>query len=251
METINLNRKTVAAKMTMFKRGFTVGFPIMLGYIPIAITYGVLAKQAGLSLMELTLMSVLVFAGASQFMGANMIALGAGAVEIIIATFVLNFRHFVMSLSFMNRLREVDLKWKFPLSLGLTDETFAVSSLHTNEAKEEKGFLFYGALTLTAYLSWVIGSFLGGVLGEVIPETLSQSMGIALYAMFIGLLIPKAKESSTAFYLTLLAAGISSLLYWGPPPLSTLAKGWKLIITTILVCTAGTLLFPEEVVKDE
>src|SRR5699024_1431641 len=112
----------------MVRKGITIGFPIMLGYLPIAITYGVLAKQAGMTLTELTLMSVMVFAGASQFMGANMIAVGAGALEIIVATFVLNFRHFVMSLSFMNRLRNLSLKWKAPLSLGLTDETFAMSS---------------------------------------------------------------------------------------------------------------------------
>src|SRR5690625_7434940 len=112
----------------MIKRGIAVGFPIMLGYLPIAITYGVLAKQSGMSLTELTLMSVLVFAGASQFMGANMIAVGAGAAEIIIATFVLNFRHFVMSLSFMNRLRSVGINLKVLLSVGLTDNTFAVSA---------------------------------------------------------------------------------------------------------------------------
>lgn len=78
METVNVTKNPVSTSMTMIKRGLTVGFPIMLGYIPIAITYGVLAKQAGLTLTELTLMSVLVFAGASQFMGANMIALKQG-----------------------------------------------------------------------------------------------------------------------------------------------------------------------------
>src|SRR5699024_6703347 len=98
------------------------------------------------------------------------------------ATFVLNFRHFVMSLSFMNRLREIDLKWRAPLALGLTDETFAVSSMHTKEAKEDKAAYFYISLFLMAYLSWIVGSFLGGILGEIIPEKLSQSMGIALYA---------------------------------------------------------------------
>src|SRR5699024_2033987 len=155
--------KEKAPPIQMIRRGITVGFPIMLGYLPISITYGVLAKQSGLSLLELTLMSVLVFAGASQFMGVNMIAVGAGAVEIIIATFVLNFRQFVMSLSFMNRFQNIGLNWKVPLSLGLTDETFAVSSLHTKEAKEKKGPFFYMALILTAYSSWVAGSFLGGI----------------------------------------------------------------------------------------
>lgn len=240
MDTVSENKKNYSSSMLMIKRGLAVGFPIMLGYIPIAITYGVLAKQAGLSLMELTLMSVLVFAGASQFMGANMIALGAGAVEIIIATFVLNFRHFVMSLSFMNRLREVDLKWKFPLSLGLTDETFAVSSLHTKEAKEEKGFLFYGALTLTAYLSWVIGSFLGGVLGEVIPETLSQSMGIALYAMFIGLLVPSVKKELRVGLIAVIAMLINVIC------LQFMSSGWAIVAGTVLGGLSGVFLLKEE-----
>lgn len=155
-------------KWLMIRRGLTVGFPIILGYFPIAITYGVLAKQAGMSLLELTSMSVLVYAGASQFMAANMIAVGAGALEIIVATFVLNFRHFVMSLSFMNKLRHIGLNWKAPLSLGLTDETFAVSSVNNEESKKENGILFYTTLFVMAYLSWVSGSFLGGLLGEVI-----------------------------------------------------------------------------------
>src|SRR5699024_7510450 len=99
-----------------------------------------------------------------------------------------------MIMSFMNQLKDIRLNWKIPLSLGLTDETFAVSSLHTKEAKMEKGVLFYTALFITAWLAWILGSLLGGVLGDVIPEKLSQSMGIALYAMFIGLLVPSVKK---------------------------------------------------------
>ncbi|WP_010093771.1 AzlC family ABC transporter permease [Ornithinibacillus scapharcae] len=225
---------------SVFKRGLAVGFPIMLGYIPIAITYGVLAKQSGLSLLELTFMSVFVFAGASQFMGANMIALGAGAVEIIIATFVLNFRHFVMSLSFMNRMRPVALKWKLPLSMGLTDETFAVSSLHPEEAKEEKGYLFYGALTLVAYISWVVGSFLGGVLGEVIPEALSQSMGVALYAMFIGLLVPSVKKEFRVGLIAIIAMLINVIC------LQFMSSGWAIVAGTVLGGFSGVFLLKGE-----
>src|SRR5699024_4971237 len=125
------------------RHGFSVGLPIVIGYLPIALAYGVLAKQSGMTLLELTLMSVMVFAGASQFMGANMIAVGAGAIEIIVATFVLNFRHFVMSLSFMNILRPLRMNSKIPLALGLTDESFAVSTLHPKKAQEKNGTLFY------------------------------------------------------------------------------------------------------------
>lgn len=225
----------------MIKRGASTGFPIMLGYLPIAITYGVLAKQSGMSLTELTLMSVLVFAGASQFMGANMIAVGAGVLEIIVATFVLNFRHFVMSLSFMNRLRDIGLNWKAPLSLGLTDETFAVSALHPKEAKEENGALFYTALILTAYFSWILGSFLGGVLGEVIPEKLSQSMGIALYAMFIGLLIPSIKKELKVGLIAIIAMLINALcIQLG------MSTGWAIVFGTVVGGMSGIHLLKED-----
>jgi 4-azaleucine resistance transporter AzlC len=225
----------------MIRKGIAAAAPIMLGYLPIAITYGVLAKQSGMTLTELTLMSVLVFAGASQLMGANMIAVGAGALEIIIATFVLNFRHFVMSLSFMNRLRSVPLRWKAPLSLGLTDETFAVSALHPKEAKMEKGALFYTALILTAYASWVFGSFLGGVLGEVIPERLSQSMGIALYAMFIGLLVPSVKKELKVGLIAIIAMLINALCVQ-----LGMSTGWAIVLGTIIGGMSGIHLLKED-----
>src|SRR5699024_228165 len=87
------------------QKGVKIGIPLAIGYVPVALTYGVLAQQAGLSIIELTLMSVFVFAGASQFMAVNMIVAGISAVEIIIATFVLNLRHFVLSLSLMNEFK--------------------------------------------------------------------------------------------------------------------------------------------------
>ncbi|MFC4024552.1 AzlC family ABC transporter permease [Oceanobacillus longus] len=225
----------------MIKKGIFTGLPIMLGYLPVAITYGVLAKQAGMSLTELTLMSVLVFAGASQFMAVNMIAVGTGAVEIIIATFVLNFRHFVMSLSFMNQLRNFSLKWKIPLSFGLTDESFAVSSVNKDEAKMEKGALFYGTIIIIAYVSWIFGSFLGGVLGDVIPDRLSQSMGIALYAMFIGLLLPSVKKDKRIAVIALFAMLINALcIQLG------MSTGWAIVVGTIIGGMSGIYLLKEE-----
>ena len=227
-------------KMYMIRRGITVGLPIMIGYLPIALTYGVLAKQAGMSLLELTLMSVMVYAGASQFMGANMIAVGAGAVEIIIATFVLNFRHFVMSLSFMNHMRDFSIKQKLPLSLGLTDESFAVSALHTKEVEHKHGSYFYMALFLTAYISWITGSFIGGVLGEIIPEQLSQSMGIALYAMFIGLLIPSVKKELKVGCIALVAVLINVMCS------QFMSDGWAIVCGTVIGGLSGLYFLREE-----
>ncbi len=225
----------------MFQKGIQVGFPIMLGYIPIAITYGVLAMQSGMSLVDLTLMSALVFAGASQFMGANMIAASAGAVEIIIATFVLNFRHFVMSLSFMNEVRDtVTLKGRTGLALTLTDETFAVSALHKKEAKQKNAVFFFVAINLSAYLSWVFGSFLGGLLGEIIPEQLSQSMGVALYAMFIGLLIPSVKKELKFGLIAIIAMLINVIAN------QFVSSGWAIVLGTVLGGLTGVYILKEK-----
>ncbi|MDY0406271.1 AzlC family ABC transporter permease [Virgibacillus sp. 179-BFC.A HS] len=171
-----------------------------------------------------------------------MIAVGSSAIEIIIATFILNFRHFVMSLSFMNRLRPVSLKWKVPLSLGLTDETFAVSSLHAKEANEEKGSLFYTSLFLTAYFAWIAGSFLGGVLGEIIPQRLSDSMGIALYAMFIGLLVPAVKKQWRLALISIAAILINVIC----TSLLHMSTGWAIVLGTVLGGLCGVFLMREE-----
>lgn len=225
----------------MIRRGVMAGLPIMLGYLPVALTYGVLASQTGLSNVEITLMSVFVFAGAAQFLAISMIAAGAGVVEMIIATFVLNFRHFVMSLSFVNRLQSIAYKAKLPLTLGLTDETFTVSVLYRKEEKEPFGSYFFASLMLTAYASWVGGSFLGGVLGDVMPWRLSESMGIALYAMFIGLLVPSIKANLKIVWIALFAMGVNMLCQsFG------MNQGWAIVIGTIVGGASGIWLLEHE-----
>jgi len=221
-------------KSVMIKQGFQASLPIALGYIPVAITFGVLAMQSGMSLLELTLMSALVYAGASQFMGANMIAVQASAIEIIVATFVLNFRHFIMSFSFANTIREtVSLRGRTLLSLGLTDETFAVAAIDKDKAAERNSAYYYGTIFLTAYLSWLVGTFLGGLLGEIIPEQLSQSMGIALYAMFIGLLIPAVKVNVRLAYIAVVAMLVNLLFS------QFISSGWAIVLGTIIGGATG------------
>lgn len=224
----------------MIRKGIVVGIPIIFGFLPVAITYGVLAKQSGMSLTELTFMSAFVYAGASQFMGVNMIVAGSGIWEIIIATFVLNFRHFVMGLSFMNRFRSMGLKVRLPLSIWLTDETFAMASINTDEAKQEKGSLFYLTLFLVGYLSWLLGSVLGGVLGEIIPEKLSESMGIALYAMFIGLLAPSVKKEFKIGIIAVVAMCINLICS------QFMSDGWAIVLGTVLGGLSGVYILKED-----
>ncbi|WP_404813406.1 AzlC family ABC transporter permease [Halobacillus yeomjeoni] len=241
METHAYKRMEEINRLHMVKKGIFAGLPIMVGYLPIALTYGVLANNSGLSILELTMMSVFVFAGAAQFLAVGMVAAGTGFIEIITATFVLNFRHFVMSLSFVNRLKNIALRAKIPLTLGLTDETFTMSALYRKEAKEDYASWFYASLILTAYASWVGGSLVGGLLGDVMPERLSESMGIALYAMFIGLLLPSIKKEHKIAIIALIAIGINTFLQS-----LGMSQGWAIVLGTLLGGMSGIWIMNEE-----
>jgi 4-azaleucine resistance transporter AzlC len=230
-----------SSKAKAFRAGLSTGLPIFLGYIPIAIAYGVLAVQSGLDLVQLTAMSVLVYAGASQFMGAKMIGANTSILEVVIATFILNFRHFVMSLSFMNKTRRLPLSWKVPLSLGLTDESFAVSSLHGEEAKKPHGKIFFLTITLFAYSAWISGSLIGGLLGEIVPDQLSQSMNIALYAMFIALLVPNVKKEWRVGLIAMISMLLNALFTSIQIP-----EGWAIVFATLIGGFLGIFLLKEE-----
>lgn len=209
-----------------FKKGLQSGLSIAIGYFPIALTFGLLSKTTGLTLIETVLMSVIVYAGASQYIALSLITLGTGVFEIILTTFIVNIRHFLMSAS-LNAMCEDDrTSKKMVYSFGITDETFSVAA--TNKGTVTTGYLF--GLTLIAYLSWVINSGVGYVIGANLPQTLQDSMSVALYAMFIGLLVPSLKKSVKVVLLAALAACFNTIFTVG----EWLSTGWAIVVSTLL-----------------
>ncbi|MDQ0339594.1 4-azaleucine resistance transporter AzlC [Caldalkalibacillus uzonensis] len=244
---------SAAEGFAQFIQGAKLAFPIVIGYIPIAISYGVIALESGLSLFHTVAMSVFIYAGASQFMAVNMLGLGAGALELIFATFVLNLRHFVMSLFLMHRLRHLPQRWRGILSYGITDESFAVASFKTESGEKDgsenndygfqgkdhlSSYMFLG-LFLTAYLAWIGGTLLGGLFYMFIPPAIGASMAIALYAMFIGLLIPAIRRSLSAGVIAVISAIFCTLFTVG----LELPSGWGIVLATLMASLAGIVLF--------
>ncbi|MCG1022420.1 AzlC family ABC transporter permease [Sutcliffiella horikoshii] len=217
---------TIAARNTSsFRNGLQAGVSIAIGYIPIAITFGLLAKSAGLTVSETVLMSLLVFAGAAQYMSLNMIVLGSGVFEIVMTTFILNIRHFLMSASLNEKVEEKTLWKKSLFSFGITDETFSVAA--TKEGFIQTGYMF--GVILIAYSSWVVSSGVGHVIGSSLPASLQESMAVALYAMFVGLLMPSLKKHRKVVVLAGTAAILNSVfsLVVGIP------AGWSIVLATI------------------
>lgn len=222
MEEIIANSK----QQNPFIRGFIAGIPIAIGYVPAAITFGLLAKSTGLNIYETVAMSLFVFAGAAQYMAINLIAIGTGAFEIIFTTFIVNIRHLLMSASVSEKIVPEHPITKALYSFLITDEVFAVTTTQSDRIRT--GYIF--GVGIIAYSSWVISSGVGHVIGSILPETLQQSMAIALYAMFIALLMPSAKKHRKVVSLAVIAAILNTIFNLFIP------SGWSIILATLISC---------------
>ena len=184
--------------------------PVVMGYLPIGFAYGVLAAAAGMDVFTATLMSVIVFAGSSQLMAVSLITQGLTPCAIIIATFVINLRHLLMSASLSPFLQ----KWKnsevMAFCAELTDETFGVHSLRF-ERGELKASHALG-INLICHLAWIGGSLLGVLAGGRIADVRPLGLDYGLPAMFIALLILQIRGRATLG--VALAAGGLSMLFW-------------------------------------
>jgi 4-azaleucine resistance transporter AzlC len=221
-----------------FKEGAAAAFPIMIGYLPAAMAFGLLSKTTGISLWESLLFSVMVFAGASQFMALNLIVAGAAAGEIILATLLLNFRHFLMSASLAARLQGEKSKWLPVVAFGVTDETFSVASLRP----EKPSVPFLLVLEGASYGSWVGGTVLGFLAGAALPTSIQESMGIALYAMFAAILVPEIRKAVKVGILAGSSGAINAILYG----FKLLPSGWSLIVATVAAAAVGAFLFKKD-----
>ncbi len=214
------------------KEGIKAGLPIVVGYIPIAMSFGILAKTVGLSMIDSFLFSAIVFAGASQFMALNLLVAGVGAGEIILTTLLVNFRHFLMSASLATKITKDMKKWIPLIAFGVTDESFSVASF--KEGNLTKQFII--ALQLLSYSAWVLGTVLGYGVGELLPPDITGSMGIALYAMFIAILLPEAKKSKKVLVLAILSGVFNTVFGY----VHFLPKGWTMILAIVLSAGIGT-----------
>ena len=221
-------------------QGIREGLPIALGYFPIAIAFGALAGQAQLSWSEATLMSVIVFAGASQFVGVSMLLAGAGAVQIIAATLFLNMRHLIMSLVVNSQMRTFPRSSKYFLSFFITDETFALLTLGSAQKLDSRTPSYMAGLMLTAYLGWVSGTVVGGLGAGFIPPEITTAMTAGLYGLFIALLVPPARKSIRFVVIALTGMFLNWIFS------RILDQGWAIVFATVLAAGLGMLLNKED-----
>ncbi len=213
-------------------QGLRAALPIWVGYAAVGIPFGVLARQAGLSPIQIALMSIIVFAGSSQFIAVAMIGSGASVLPIIITTFFVNLRHLLMSSSLALHLKGISKGRLSLFAYGITDESFAVNltkfmygSWDVNRAL---------VVNHTANAVWIASTIAGGYLGEVVPE---GALGIdyALTAMFIALLVFQLRN--TLVIVLSILSGLLSLFF------SLLLPGaWNIILASMIAASAGVFI---------
>ncbi|WP_058484831.1 AzlC family ABC transporter permease [Defluviitalea phaphyphila] len=224
-----------------FFRGFKSGIPIALGYFPVSFTFGLMAVNGGLPVLLTVFISLSNFTSAGQFAGTSLIIANAPLFEIALTTFIINIRYMLMSLSLSQKITsEMSLFKRHIIAFGITDEIFAIASLEKNNIS----FSYMLGLIITPFLGWALGTATGGIACSILPAKLQSAMGIALYAMFIALIIPPAKKSKASLVVITSGVLISSIIKWCPF-LHQISTGFRIIIATIIASSIGALFFPK------
>ncbi|HUX42564.1 MAG TPA: AzlC family ABC transporter permease [Rectinemataceae bacterium] len=218
-------------RSALFRFAFRTTIPVLLGYSTIGLAYGLLLATSGLPWWLAPLSSVVIYAGAAQFMSIPLLVGGAGVAEIAILTFLVNARHLVYGLSLIKPFGEAKRVRPY-LVYALTDETYGL--LTTVKAPEgASGAAFYGLVSALDQSYWVLGSLVGAVAGSLVPASWTAGMDFALTALFIVLLVEQIKSSPKAApYLVALAASIIALAIAGPD---------RLLVIAIVLAMVGML----------
>ena len=223
-----------------FREGVHACVPTILGYVGIGIAVGVVGKSVGLSILEIALMSILVYAGSAQFIICGMLAIQSPISAIILTTFLVNLRHFLMSMSVATYYKTESLKTSVGIGSLLTDESYGVlmTALNNGYTVSSK---WTNGLNLTAYFSWILATIIGGLLGKWIPDPYALGLDFALVAMFVGLFVlqtdlPIQKQrNKTLIVLFAVCVSLYFSMVFFSPELSVL-------IATLVGCTIGVVL---------
>lgn len=225
-----------------FLEGVRDGLPICLGYFSVSMAFGLTAVLSGVPIWAAVMISLTNLTSAGQFAGMNLIAANGALLEIGLTTLIINIRYFLMSISVSQKVEQrMTMKERLAVAFGITDEIFAVSMQRDHELTTA----YMAGLIVTPVLGWTGGTLVGAVATSFMPETLSNALGIALYGMFIAVIVPPARTHKNVLFAVALSIAASVACKY-LPGIRNLSSGWTIILITILVCLTAAWLYPVE-----
>lgn len=225
-----------------FLQGMKHGIPIATGYFAVSLTLGIAARKAGISALEATVMSLTMHASAGQFAAISLIASGAGYMEMILTEIVVNLRYVLMSCALSQKIRrDIPFFHRFFVAYDVTDEIFGISVAVDGKLNP---FYTYGAMSV-ASPGWALGTCVGALLGNIMPDRLLSAMNLALYGMFIAIVVPPAKKNRVLTGIVLVSV-VASTLFAYLPVIGEISSGFQIMILTIVIAGIAAVLFPVE-----
>ena len=225
-----------------FLRGAKDGIPIFLGYFAVALTLGIAAKAAGVTPLQAMLASLTNNTSAGEFIGFTLIAEGGSYLEMILMELIANARYLLMSCALSQKMDPTVPIWqRLLMGHGVTDEIFSIS---VSVPGKLDPFYTYGAIAV-AVPGWTGGTFLGVILGNVLPTSLVSALSVGLFGMFIAAFIPAAKKDKVVAG-TVAASFLFSYLMNRLPVFDFLSSGMKTVILTVVIAAAAAILFPRK-----
>ena len=235
--------------MKRFLEGIKDGIPIGLGYLSVSFTFGIAAVapaggQDPLSVWQALLISMTNLTSAGQVAGLQIMLSGGTLVEMAISEFIINLRYSLMSISLSQKVnKKFRGIYRWLLGFGITDEIYAVAVLHKSPVSRS---YFLGLMTIP-YIGWSLGTFLGALSGNLLPAIVCSALGLAIYGMFIAIIVPPMKKSKSTLLVVCIAI-ILSCLFAYVPGLKEVSVGFTIIICAVVASLIGALFFP---VKEE
>lgn len=230
-------------KKLHYIRGLKAGIPIALGYLSVSFTFGIMAVSYGFTWWQALLISAFNITSAGQFAGIGIMLTPGNYLEMVITQITINIRYSFMSISLSQK---VDDKFKgvsrWILGFGTTDEIFAVSMTEEKVCRS-----YYAGLITLPFLGWTLGTLFGAVLGNVLPDRLVSALGLAIYGMFIAIVVPEMKKMKAVVYVVALSMAMSSFFYYCPMG-QKLSSGLSMSICAVFAAVIGAFCFP---VKEE
>ncbi len=234
-------------KKNRFLKGITDGLPICMGYFSVAFAFGIFSVENGLTAIQALLISMTNVTSAGQLAAVPIIAGGGTLIELAVTQLIINLRYSLMSVSLSQKMKKsVGLLDKLIIAFVNTDEVFAVAS--ANEGRVGKSYLY--GLIITPYIGWSLGTIIGAVAGNLLPAIVISSLGIAIYAMFIAIVVPPMKKSRPTA-LCVLVAVILSCLFRYVPVLNSIPSGFTIIICAAISSALFAVLAPVEEEEDD
>lgn len=223
-----------------FKEGLKDGIPIALGYLSVSFSVGIMALAAGMNIFQGALMSLTNVTSAGQFAGITIIGAGGTLLELILTQIIINLRYALMSLSLSQKLPEKMPIWqRMVVAFANTDEIFAVAMGHAKSLT----FSYMVGLEILPILGWTSGTVLGAVACQVLPAAIGSALSVALYGMFIAIVVPAAVKIRPVLWVAILAVFFGCVIYY-IPFFSNISAGMSIVICTILASAIGALFFP-------